>query len=125
MSARFRAATNVPIVGYYQRLGDVVALGDERNRVRLSDYVRLDLRANRTFDVRHGRATLFVEVLNATGRRNQRALEQPFYTALRASSPNRPRICCRSCRPPACASSSDRFAARALTRGPRAGRLRC
>ena len=69
----------MPIVGYYQRLGDDVALGDERNRLRLSDYVRLDLRANRTFDVRHGRLTLFVEVLNATGRRNQRALEQPFY----------------------------------------------
>jgi hypothetical protein len=79
VSARFRAASNVPIVGYYQRLGDQVALGDERNRVRLSHYVRLDLRANRTFDVRHGRMTLFVEVLNATGRRNQRAHEQPFY----------------------------------------------
>ena len=79
LSARFRAATNVPMVGYYRRIGDVVALGDERNRVRLSHYVRLDLRANRTFDVRHGRLTLFVEVLNATGRRNQRALEQPFY----------------------------------------------
>ncbi len=79
VSARFRAATNVPIVGYYQRLGDDVALGDERNRVRISDYVRLDLRANRTFEVRNGRLTLFVEVLNATGRRNQRALEQPFY----------------------------------------------
>jgi hypothetical protein len=79
LSARFRAASNVPIVGYYQRLGDDVALGTERNRVRISDYVRLDLRANRTFDVRKGRLTLFVEVLNATGRRNQRALEQPFY----------------------------------------------
>ncbi len=79
LSARFRAATNVPLVGYYQRLGDQVALGDERNRVRLTDYVRLDLRGNRTFDVRHGRLTLFVEVLNATGRRNQRALEQPFF----------------------------------------------
>jgi len=79
VSARFRAASNVPLVGYYQRIGDLVALGDERNRVRLSDYVRLDLRANRTFDVPHGRATLFLEVLNATGRRNQRALEQPFY----------------------------------------------
>jgi hypothetical protein len=79
VSARFRAATNVPIVGYYRQLGDLVALGDERNRLRLTDYVRLDLRANRTFDVRHGRLTLFVEVLNATGRRNQRALEQPFF----------------------------------------------
>jgi hypothetical protein len=79
LSARFRAASNVPLVGYYRRLGDQVALGEERNRVRLSDYVRLDLRANRTFDVRNGRLTLFVEVLNATGRRNQRAHEQPYY----------------------------------------------
>ncbi len=79
LSARFRAATNVPLVGYYRRLGDVVAIGDERNRLRLSDYVRLDLRGSRTFDVRHGRLTLFVEVLNATGRRNQRALERPFF----------------------------------------------
>jgi hypothetical protein len=79
VSGRFRVASNVPIVGYYRSIGDLVALGDERNRVRIADYVRLDLRANRTFDVRHGRATLFVEVLNATGRRNQRALEQPFY----------------------------------------------
>jgi hypothetical protein len=79
VSGRVRVASNVPIVGYYRRIGDLVALGDERNRVRLSDYARLDLRANRTFDVRHGRATLFIEVLNATGRRNQRALEQPFY----------------------------------------------
>ncbi len=29
--------------------------------------------------MRNGRLTLFVEVLNATGRRNQRALEQPFF----------------------------------------------
>jgi hypothetical protein len=79
VSGRVRVASNVPIVGYYQQIGGVVALGTERNRVRLSDYARLDLRANRTFDVKHGRATLFFEVLNATGRRNQRALEQPFY----------------------------------------------
>jgi hypothetical protein len=79
VSARFRAATNVPIVGYYRVVDGRYALGTERNRLRLSDYVRLDLRATRTFDVRKGRLSLIVEVLNATGRRNQRAYEQPFY----------------------------------------------
>jgi hypothetical protein len=39
--------------------------------------VRLDFRANRTFDIKRGRLTLFVEVLNATNRRNQRAIEVP------------------------------------------------
>jgi hypothetical protein len=79
VSGRFRWATNVPLIGYYQRVDDLIRLGTERNRVRLSDYIRLDLRATRTFDVRDGRISLFVEVLNATNRRNQRGLEDPGY----------------------------------------------
>jgi len=79
VAGRFRTATNVPITGYYQEVGDLLRLGTERNRVRLSDYVRLDLRATRTFDVHDGRVTLFVEVLNATNRRNQRARDDPPY----------------------------------------------
>jgi hypothetical protein len=77
VSARFRAATNTPIPGYYRQIYGFTVLSDERNRLRLSDYVRLDLRANRTFDIRRGRLTLFVEVINATNRRNQRAIEGP------------------------------------------------
>ena len=34
VSGRFRVATNVPLVGYYQRIGDLVALGDERSSRR-------------------------------------------------------------------------------------------
>lgn len=79
VSGRFRTATNVPITGYYQEVGDLLRLGTERNRVRLSDYIRLDLRATRTFDVRDSRVTLFVEVLNATNRRNQRARDDPGF----------------------------------------------
>lgn len=79
VSGRFRAATNVPIVGYYRVADGRYRLADERNRLRLSDYVRLDLRATRTFDIRHGRVSLIIEVLNATGRRNQRAYEQPWF----------------------------------------------
>jgi hypothetical protein len=79
VSARFRAATNVPIVGYYRLVNGSYAVGTDRNRLHLPDYVRLDLRATRTFDVRKGRLSLIIEVLNATGRRNQRAFEQPFY----------------------------------------------
>ena len=77
VSARFRAATNTPIPGYFQQIYGYTLLGDQRNVLRLSDYVRLDFRANRTFDIRHGRLTLFLEVLNATNRRNQRAIEVP------------------------------------------------
>ena len=77
VSARFRAATNTPIPGYFQQIYGYTLLGEQRNILRLSDYVRLDFRANRTFDIKRGRLTLFVEVLNATNRRNQRAIEVP------------------------------------------------
>ena len=79
VSARFRAATNTPLVGYYRQVGAVSVLGDERNRTRLPFYSRLDLRGNRTFDVAGGRLTLFVEIINAYNRRNLRGREQPFF----------------------------------------------
>jgi hypothetical protein len=77
VSARFRAATNTPIPGYYREIYGYTLLGDQRNVLRLADYLRLDFRANRTFDLPRGRLTLFLEVLNATSRRNQRAIEVP------------------------------------------------
>ena len=75
VSARFRAATNTPIPGFFRQIAGFTVLSDQRNQLRLSDYVRLDLRGTRTFDIKHGRLTLVVEVLNATNRRNQRAIE--------------------------------------------------
>ena len=43
-----------------------------RNQVRVPVYARLDVRANRTFNYRSRRLTLFVEVLNAFARDNVR-----------------------------------------------------
>ena len=80
VSGRLRAATNTPLAGYYTELPDGrIFLGEERNRVRLPFYSRLDLRANRTFDVGRSRLTLHVEVVNVYNRRNERGRDSPGY----------------------------------------------
>ena len=43
-----------------------------RNELRLPPYVRLDLRANRTFNRPSNRITLFIEVMNVFNRENVR-----------------------------------------------------
>jgi len=70
INAKLRIGSNVPLVGYFQ--GDLadLRLSDTRNQMRLPWYVRLDLRANRSFAITHRRLTLFAEVVNALGRRN-------------------------------------------------------
>jgi hypothetical protein len=74
LSARFRYGSNTPLVGYYYReVSGLYFLGDERNTTRLPTYSRLDIRADRTFQVSQGRLTLFVEVINLYNRRNLRA----------------------------------------------------
>jgi outer membrane receptor for ferrienterochelin and colicin len=74
VSARFRYGSNTPLTGYYyQESTGLYFLGDERNTTRLPTYSRLDLRANRMFQVAQGRLTLFVEVINLYNRRNLRA----------------------------------------------------
>ena len=75
VSGRFRAATNTPLVGYYREDGGRYFVSDVRNQTRLPFYSRLDLRANRTFDVGSGRLTLFVEIINTYNRRNLRGRE--------------------------------------------------
>jgi outer membrane receptor for ferrienterochelin and colicin len=74
VSARFRYGSNTPLIGYYYKESTgLYFLGDERNTTRLPTYSRLDLRANRMFQVAQGRLTLFVEVVNLYNRRNLRA----------------------------------------------------
>jgi hypothetical protein len=74
LSARFRYGSNTPLVGYYYREASGLSfLGAERNTTRLPTYSRLDVRADRTFQVSQGRLTLFVEVINLYNRRNLRA----------------------------------------------------
>jgi hypothetical protein len=88
VSAKFRLGSNVPLVGYFRGTPDALKLSDARNQVRLPWYVRLDLRANRTFTFARRRLTLFAEVVNVLGRRNlgqadgfsRTSLEAVFFT---------------------------------------------
>ena len=72
VSARVRYGSNFPIVGYIGHDANGYVLTTQRNSVRVPDYARLDLRADRTFTYRKSRLTLFLEVVNATNRDNYR-----------------------------------------------------
>ena len=70
LSAKLRVGSNFPLSGYFQGSTDDLSLGPDRNLVRLPAYVRLDMRANRTFTLERRRVTLFIELVNVTHRRN-------------------------------------------------------
>ena len=73
VSGRFRAGSNVPLIGYLRENNARFFLTSTRNELRLPSYSRLDLRATRTYEVAEGRLSLFVEVINLYNRRNLRA----------------------------------------------------
>ena len=66
----FRAGSNFPLPGYFDRRAPGLTAGSARNQVRLPAYLRLDLRADRQFHYLGRRLTPFVEVLNALDRSN-------------------------------------------------------
>ena len=85
LSARYRYGSNYPMVGYIGNppptTGMVPAVGgrplfyglaDERNTLRLPEYSRLDVRADRAFNWSGRRLVLFVDVANITNRENLR-----------------------------------------------------
>jgi hypothetical protein len=72
LSARMRYGSNFPITGYVAEDQVGYVLSSQRNGARLPAYARLDFRADRTFTYRKSRATLFIEVINATNRENYR-----------------------------------------------------
>jgi hypothetical protein len=83
IAAKFRTSTNFPITGYVEELNvpglpvpdDAPAryiVSDRKNIARLPAYARLDLRGTRTFAFTRSRLTLFVEMMNVTGRTNWR-----------------------------------------------------
>ncbi len=67
---KLRIGSNVPVVGYFEGTTAALRLSALRNQVRLPVYARLDLRGSRTFTFERHRLTLFLEVMNALGRRN-------------------------------------------------------
>lgn len=70
MSVKVRSGSSPPLPGYFKGTTDSLSVGDARNQVRLPQYLRIDARANRTFTYNARRLTLFMEVINLTGRRN-------------------------------------------------------
>jgi hypothetical protein len=83
-SVKLRVGSNVPVVGYFEGTTDALRLSALRNRVRLPVYSRLDLRGSRTFTFERHRLTLFVEVMNALGRRNLGQTDGSIRTNLEA-----------------------------------------
>jgi hypothetical protein len=70
LSLKIRTGSSTPIPGYFKGTNDSLFISDTRNKVRLPEYLRIDARANRTFTFNERRLTLFMEVINLTGRRN-------------------------------------------------------
>jgi hypothetical protein len=70
VSLKLRTGSSPPLPGYFRGTTDSLFGSDQRNRVRLPPYLRVDMRANRTFTYKQRRLTLFMEVINLTGRRN-------------------------------------------------------
>jgi hypothetical protein len=67
---KVRAGSSPPLPGYFRGTTDDLFVSDVRNQVRLPEYLRIDVRANRTYTFDRRRLTLFLEVINLTGRRN-------------------------------------------------------
>lgn len=72
VSGRFAWATGLPLRGYYERRGAEYFIAAQRNRLRLPDYQRTDLRVNKALVRKRYQATLFAEVINVTNHRNVR-----------------------------------------------------
>jgi TonB-dependent receptor-like protein len=71
MGLVLRAASGVPIRGYFDVRDGTLFVGDHRNDVRLSPYVRVDARVQRMFFSSRHAVTVFAEVLNALNRHNE------------------------------------------------------
>lgn len=66
-----RAASGVPIPGYFDLRNGTLVAGDRLNAVRLPAYVRLDGRLQRRVFSSAHQVTLFAEIVNALNRGNQ------------------------------------------------------
>ncbi len=76
LSARYTYGTNFPIPGFLregasQGGNDTYFLATQRNLLRLPTYQRADVRLNKSFQWKHWRGVLFVEVLNLTSHTNR------------------------------------------------------
>ena len=83
LSAQWRHGSGMPRRGFLTQDGATLALGSERNQVRLPPYDRLDLRLRKVFLFRWGVFTLSGEVLNVLNRKNEYNVESTLLTVAR------------------------------------------
>ena len=81
LSARFTYGSGTPVRGYYQGTYPDLFLSSRRNLLRLPEYIRLDVRANKTFQRDRVRWTLFAEAINVTNRENVRLDDSNIFNA--------------------------------------------
>jgi Outer membrane receptor for ferrienterochelin and colicins len=75
LSGAWRYGSGTPWVGFLQREGASINLGSERNQLRVPDYSRVDLRANKAFLFKKWKLTLSGEVLNVLYHKNEFDIE--------------------------------------------------
>lgn len=71
-SVKYRFGSGSPVAGYFEETTGGHQVSDRRNLLRFPAYSRLDVRANRTFDIRRARLTLYTEILNILNHENYR-----------------------------------------------------
>ena len=81
VNARWRVGSGFPLPGYFEQRPAGMFVGSERNAVRLPAYARLDLRADRAFNYRSRRLTLFAEVVNVLNRTNSAPTRRSIYNS--------------------------------------------
>jgi len=75
VSSKFRYGSNFPAAGFLKFSGTRMFLSEERNKIRLPDYSRLDMRANYAFHFDRWKLTLYTELTNALNRKNVRYVD--------------------------------------------------
>jgi hypothetical protein len=70
LSAQWRYGSGLPWRGFLEQFESGLAVGSQRNTVRLPHYSRVDVRANKAFLFRKWKLTLSGEVLNVQNRKN-------------------------------------------------------
>jgi hypothetical protein len=83
LGAQWRHGSGMPRHGFLTQAGTTLALGSERNQIRLPPYDRLDLRLRKVFLFRWGVFTLSGEVLNVLNRKNEYNVESTLLTVAR------------------------------------------
>jgi hypothetical protein len=75
LGAQWRHGSGMPWTGFLQVEGTKLAIGPERNQIRIAPYDRIDLRIRKVFLPRWGVFTLSGEVLNVLNRKNEYQVE--------------------------------------------------